>query len=90
MRPRSKKVSRPSSHYPMLDWNMAAVHHGIDRSKASFMLHGHIHSRAGLDNDANARAGIWRYDVGVDANSYRPVSFEEIADFIAAKDLSSR
>lgn len=45
------------------------------------MLHGHIHSRGQEVNAANARAGILRYDVGVDANGYCPVSIEKVLGF---------
>ena len=75
-------------HYPMMEWN--AAHYG------SVHLHGHIHSTgeynerilksnycdrfpdghiSGTD-DLNLRI----YDVGVDANNYRPVSLSEIAE----------
>lgn len=74
------------SHYPMLDWNLANIHHGVDYRTSSLMLHGHIHSQARGYNADTAREGVWRYDVGVDANGYRPVSFEEIRDFIAKHD----
>lgn len=60
------------SHYPMMTWN--------HRNKGSIMLHGHIH--AGRDyNIENRDNGIFRYDVGVDANGYRPVSLDEIVAF---------
>ena len=59
-------------HYPILEWNRA--HHG------SYMLHGHIHSD-GLYNLENKENGIRRYDVGVDANNYFPVSVDEIVAF---------
>ena len=74
------------SHYPMLDWNLANIHHGVDYRTSSLMLHGHIHSQARGYNADTAREGIWRYDVGVDANGYKPVAFEEIRDFIAKHD----
>ena len=59
-------------HYPMLDW--PALSHG------SIHLHGHIHSSVeyNLRNRAN---GDLRYDVGVDANNYAPISIEEVMDF---------
>ena len=63
------------SHYPMLSWN--------GRWRASIMLHGHIHSRGAAYNERNRAAGILRYDVGVDANGYRPVSRDEILSFFA-------
>jgi len=52
------------SHYPLLSWNKA--HHG------AFMLHGHVHSSKTTDGR------VRRYDVGVDANNYAPVAWEEI------------
>lgn len=44
------------------------------------LLHGHIHSD-GLYNLSNLEAGIKRYDVGVDANNYYPVSINKIENF---------
>ena len=51
-------------HYPMLTWNRAR--------RGSFNLHGHVHSKVPTDGKYR------RYDVGVDANNYAPVSWEEI------------
>ena len=82
------------SHYPMLDWDRA--YHGSfmlhghihslakdggreglptppDRANGDFGLRGY--------NELNRERGIRRYDVGVDANGYRPVSAEEIVAF---------
>lgn len=56
-------------HYPIMDWN------GMYRN--SIHLHGHIHSHA-YDNFLLQEQGIRRYDVGVDANEFRPISIEEI------------
>lgn len=56
-------------HYPMLTWPKI-------RSGA-VMLHGHIHADPEY-NEKNQRSGIRRYDVGVDANHYYPVSFDQI------------
>ena len=82
------------SHYPMLDWDRAfhgsyMLHGHIhslsedegkeglpvppDRSDGGFGLRGY--------NKLNRERGIRRYDVGVDANGYRPVSAEEIVAF---------
>ncbi len=52
-------------HYPLLTWNKA--NHG------AVMLHGHQHNKVAI-NDPNRR----RYDVGVDANGYMPVKFQNI------------
>ena len=59
-------------HYPMLEWPKSF--HG------SIMLHGHIHSDESY-NLKNRENGILRYDVGVDANQFRPVSVREILKF---------
>ena len=57
------------SHYPYLSWNRILY--------GTIMCHGHIHS--GPDyNELNRSMGIRRFDVGVDANGYRPVSAEDI------------
>lgn len=59
-------------HYPMLSWPKS--HHG------SLQLHGHVHGRR-EDNEENRDAGILRYDVGVEANDYCPVSIRQIISF---------
>lgn len=58
------------SHYPMEDW--PAMSHG------SIHLHGHIHSGGQDYNMLNRAQGIYRYDVGVDANGYCPVSLDDV------------
>ncbi len=60
------------SHYPFLEWN-----HSF---RGSIHLHGHQHN----DRSYNLKMreeGIYRYDVGVDAHEYRPVSIDEIFNF---------
>ena len=59
-------------HYPLLSW------HGMERG--SIMLHGHIHADKTY-NSGNLKAGVFRYDVGVDANGYAPVSIDEVVRF---------
>ncbi len=66
-------------HYPLMTWN------GIYRG--TLHLHGHIHSRGEDYNARNRAQGYHRYDVGVDANGYRPVSFKEIAAFFKGAPL---
>lgn len=56
-------------HYPMEEWN------GYFRD--SIHLHGHIHGMPQYNENQRAM-GNRRYDVGVDANGYAPVSLEEI------------
>lgn len=60
-------------HYPMLSWPKS--YHG------SYQLHGHIHARNDY-NLKNKTDGIRRYDVGVDANGFYPVSVERIIKFL--------
>ena len=59
-------------HYPMMEWPKSRY--------GSLHLHGHLHSKKDY-NVAQRNEGILRYDVGVDANSYYPVSVEQIKDF---------
>ena len=60
------------SHYPMLSWN--------GKRRGSIQLHGHIHADCRY-NERNRERGVLRYDVGVDANGYAPVSRDEILEF---------
>ena len=61
------------SHYPMLSWN--------GKARGAIMLHGHIHSRGDRTNVRNRDRPIFRYDVGLDANEYKPVSRDQILSF---------
>lgn len=66
------------SHYPFEHWNK--------EEGGSIHLHGHCHG----NHDYNLKqleAHRLRYDVGVDANDYKPVS---LADIIAFFDLNER
>lgn len=62
-------------HYPMLSWNR--------RLRGALMLHGHIHSEGMTYNEENRRNGCLRYDVGVDANRFAPVSGDELKRFFS-------
>lgn len=61
-------------HYPMLEWNCSF--HG------SYQFHGHIHSKGDEYNKECKENNIRRYDVGVDANNWYPVSAQQIFDFL--------
>ena len=63
------------SHYPMLSWN--------GKARGAIMLHGHIHSRGDRTNARNRdrERPVLRYDVGLDANNYKPVSRDQILGF---------
>lgn len=60
-------------HYPMVEWPKSR--HG------SVHLHGHQHNKSDY-NERMRKEGIKRYDVGVDANDFKPVSINEILNFI--------
>ena len=59
-------------HYPMLSWPK--------KSSGGYQLHGHFHARMEY-NEKNRAEGIRRYDVGVDANNFFPVSVKQVIDF---------
>lgn len=63
-------------HYPMLYW-----------PTGSWMLHGHIHS--GPNSTASEKASFHhlRYDVGVDNNLYKPISYIELKETIEKQKL---
>jgi calcineurin-like phosphoesterase family protein len=63
------------NHYPMRSWNRAF--HG------SWHLYGHVHGRLARE-DAGADWTLTR-DVGVDACGYRPMSFEQLRDYMAPR-----
>lgn len=66
-------------HYPMLSW------HGMERG--SIMLHGHIHAGKAY-NLGNRSNGVLRFDAGVDANGYAPVSADEVVRFFEGVEPS--
>lgn len=64
------------NHYPMRSWDKAF--HG------AWHLFGHVHGRLRAEDAANPRH--LAMDVGVDACDYRPVSFEEVADYLRPRE----
>ena len=82
-------------HYPILEWS--AAHYG------SIHLHGHIHSTGEYNQENRKKMfsdrfpyghnpkreglGLRIYDVGVDANHYRPISLVQIAEFLGVPSL---
>lgn len=59
-------------HYPMLEWNQFF--------RGSFHVHGHQHNKMNY-NELCRKNNLRRYDVGVDANDFKPVSAEGIIEF---------
>lgn len=66
------------SHFPLAEW--PAMVHG------SWHVHGHIHSIGTAYNELNREQGLLRYDAGVDANGWEPVSFAQLKKWFAACD----
>lgn len=60
-------------HYPMVSWPKS--------NRGSIHLHGHQHNTSEYNLEMK-KQGIHRYDVGVDANDFRPVSLQEILNFV--------
>lgn len=69
-------------HYPIMSWN--------GKRRDAIALHGHVHSKGPTNNERNRERGILRYDVGVDANSYAPVSLTEVLKFFEGAQSHSR
>ena len=59
-------------HYPMMSWPKSR--------RGSIHLHGHIHADQNYSH-MNKEQGIKRYDVGVDANNFMPISIKRILQF---------
>lgn len=59
-----------SSHYPLMSWEKQRY--------GSYMLHGHTHSEVPVSSN------VRRYDVGVDAHDWYPVSWEQIHSTLSA------
>ncbi len=82
-------------HYPIYEWNAA--------NYGSIHLHGHIHSTGRYNSEnlskrymdrlpiahfpKSEELGLRIYDVGVDANNFRPISIEQIADLMGVSKV---
>lgn len=67
-----------ASHYPMLAY------------PADYQVFGHIHTLSdgtcyGIDGDVNNRMRKTQYDVGVDQNKYKPISYRQLCDIFRNK-----
>lgn len=67
-----------ASHYPMLAY------------PADYQVFGHIHTLSdgichGIDGDVNNRMRKTQYDVGVDQNGYKPISYWQLRDIFRNK-----
>ena len=71
-------ISIFACHYPMLSY------------PADYQIFGHIHTLSdgtcyGIDGDVNKRLRKTQYDVGVDQNGYKPISYWEWVDIMREK-----
>ena len=68
------------NHYPMCSWR--------DSAKGSWNLHGHLHTTPKV---TLKKKGLYdnplQYDVGIDNNNFRPISYEEIKIIITKQLL---
>lgn len=88
-------------HYPILDWDGmyhgSYMLHGHIHSRPTgsegdgpdLLGTTHAHAVAGY-NDLMRQRGIRRYDVGVDANDYRPVSIAQVLDFFGDHEAAQK
>lgn len=69
-------------HYPMLDWQSSF--------RGSWQLFGHLHTR-NIPEFKTVRTHLFatQYDVGVDNNAFRPVSFSQIKGILAGQTNDS-
>jgi len=63
----SKHMNFIITHYPFLYWRRGYIH-----------LHGHIHSGPNYTASEIAPYHFMRYDIGVDAWNYTPVSYQQL------------
>ena len=69
-------------HYPLFDWD--------DFHEGSWHLFGHLHTRDIPEFEVlKGKLFPQQYDVGVDGNDFRPVSFREIKTIIAKQSTDS-
>ena len=64
------------NHYPCEFWTRNAVH-----------LHGHVHSGPTSSSSDICKFNPMRYDIGVDNNNFKPISYEEIKVIITKQLL---
>lgn len=65
-------------HYPLLEWNRYY--------RGAYHVHGHQHNRSDY-NENNRQNHRRAYDVGVDANQFKPVSIEAIITFFESGEI---
>lgn len=66
---------------------MLACHYPVMAYPTDFQVFGHIHTLSdgtcyGIDGDVNKKLKPTQYDVGVDQNGYKPISYWELCDIL--------
>jgi calcineurin-like phosphoesterase family protein len=64
-------------HYPMLSWNK--------RARGAWHLYGHVHTAGQMKQVENMKS----WNVGVDVNNFRPVSYEELKPIMLTKGIQT-
>lgn len=64
------------SHYPHAHWDRGAIH-----------LHGHLHTGSLIPSSESVDFNPMRYDVGIDNNKFKPISYEEVKIIITKQML---
>ena len=67
------------SHYPCEFWTRNAIH-----------LHGHVHSGKLSTSREVCKFNPFKYDIGVDNNDFKPISYEEIKVIINRQFLQNK
>lgn len=78
----SKYVYMVLCHYPMLDWQGSF--------KGAWQIFGHLHTRELAEFETlKTKLFASQYDVGVDNNNFRPISFYELKEIIQTQSRAS-
>lgn len=79
----SKKQDIVLCHYPLFDWN--------NFFGGSWHLFGHLHTRELAEFDTlKSKLFAQQYDVGIDNNDFRPISYYEVKEIIERQMQDNR
>ena len=67
------------SHYPHLFWMRGYIH-----------LHGHVHSGHACSGNEQVPFHPLRYDIGIDNNNYKPISYNDLMIIINNNKLNDK
>lgn len=77
------------NHYPFLCYSGSTK----EGKMSVWQLFGHVHSKKGMNGMDKDRLGVLyptQYDVGVDNNEYKPISFNEVKQIIYNRKRKSK